>query len=112
MYAPATSVANNRNFQTIFRAPLEQAGDANAWKIFRYGSMWHAENVRHEADGIWGQMFSGWVDTNGVLRVMFPSRTANAVGTINVASRPWAQPFRQRGFRMSDHHAPSLTCVR
>lgn len=111
-YAPATSVANNRNFQMIFRAPLEQADDANVWKIFRYGSVWHAENVPHEADGIWGQTFSGWVDTNGVLRVMFPSRTANGVGTINIASRPWAQPFRERGFRLSGHHEPSLTCVR
>ncbi|MEI6390062.1 MAG: hypothetical protein WCT12_03060 [Verrucomicrobiota bacterium] len=112
VYAPATSVANNRNFQTIFRAPLERAADADAWNIFRYGSVWHAENLPHEADGIWGQTFSGWVDTNGVLRVMFPSRTANAVGTINIASRPWSKPFRKRGFRLSGHHEPSLTCVR
>jgi hypothetical protein len=112
VYAPATSVANNRNFQTIFRAPLEQAAAASAWRIYRYGSVWHAENVPHEADGIWGQTFSGWVDPNGVLRVMFPSRTAKGIGTINVASRPWAQPFRARGFRFSGHHEPSLTCLR
>jgi hypothetical protein len=112
VYAPATSVAVNRNFQTIFRAPLERATDPGAWSIFRHGSVWHAENVPHEADGIWGQTFSGWVDTNGVFRVMFPSHTANAVGAINVASRPWSQPLRKCGFRLSGHRAPSLTCVR
>ena len=112
VYAPATSVARNRDFQTIFRAPLAQAADAGSWEIFRYGSVWHAENVTHEMFGIWGQTFSGWVGADGALQVMFPSRDAKGFGTINVASRPWSQPFRERGFRFSGHSGMSLTCVR
>ncbi|MCX6895467.1 MAG: hypothetical protein NTZ16_08240 [Verrucomicrobia bacterium] len=112
VYAPATSLAANRNFQTIFRAPLEKATKADAWEIYRYGSVWHPENVPQEADGIWGQTFSGWLDTNDILQVMFPSRDTKGFGTINLASRPWAQPFCEHGFRFSGHQGASLTCLR
>ena len=33
VYAPATSVAANRTFQVVFRAPLEEAHDPKAWSI-------------------------------------------------------------------------------
>ena len=59
VYATATSVARNRNFQIMFRAPLERAMDPKAWEIFRHGSVWHSEDVPNEAYGIWGQTFSG-----------------------------------------------------
>ncbi len=112
VYAPATSVARNRNFQVIFRAPLENATDPTAWEIYRHGSVWHSEDVPNEAYGIWGQTFSGWVDAERRLRVLFPSRNEAGFGTINLAARPWAQPLRQRGFHLSGHGAPSLTLLR
>ncbi|MCL5005906.1 MAG: hypothetical protein M1404_05175 [Acidobacteria bacterium] len=112
VYAPATSVARNRNFQVIFRAPLEMATDPKAWEIFRYGSAWHSEGVPNESYGIWGQTFSGWVDQRGVLRVMFPSRNTKGYGTINLAERPWLEALRKRGFHFSGDRAPSLTCLR
>ena len=61
VYAPATSVALNRSFQTIFRAPLELAHLPEKWEIFRYGSVWHDQlnEDTHEL-GIWGQTF--WED--------------------------------------------------
>jgi hypothetical protein len=112
VYAPATSVARNRNFQVIFRAPLERATDAKAWEIDRHGSVWHSEDVPNEAYGIWGQTFSGWVDTERRLWAMFPSRNEEGFGTINLATRPWSKPLRARGFHLSGHKAPSLTCLR
>ena len=112
VYAPATSVARNRNFQVLFRAPIERAADPAAWEIFRYGSCWHAEDVPHEAMGIWGQTFSGWVDARGVFRVMFPSRNPQGNGTINLASRSWARPLRKRGFYLTGNQGPSLTVLR
>jgi len=112
IYAPATSVARNRNFQMIFRAPLEKAADPKTWGIFRHGSVWHSEDVPNEAFGIWGQTFSGWVDKKGLLWVMFPSRNPEGYGTINLATRPWPKPLGARGFHLSGHEAPSLTCLR
>ena len=98
VYAPATSVALNRNFQIIFRAPLEKAADPQAWEIYRHGSAWHAADAPNEAYGIWGQTFSGWVDGQERLWAMFPSRNAAGYGTINLAERPWSRPLRARGF--------------
>lgn len=112
VYAPATSVARNRDFQMIFRAPLERADDSDAWKIVRHGSVWHSEAVPNEGYGIWGQTFSGWVGSNGRLWAMFPSRDKQGNGTINLASCSWTEPLRARGFHLSGHHAPSLTLLR
>lgn len=108
IYAPATSVARNRNFQTIFRAPIERAMEPAAWQIYQLGSVWHTEPVEHEHFGIWGQTFSGFVGQDGVLNVMFPSRDSQGRGTINIASRPWEMPYRERGFVISGHGGPSL----
>jgi hypothetical protein len=112
VYAPATSVARNRNFQVIFRAPLERATDSKAWEIYRHGSVWHSEDVPNEAYGIWGQTFSGSVDQERRLWAMFPSRNQEGFGTINLAVRPWSNPLRASGFHLSGHYAPSLTCLR
>jgi hypothetical protein len=112
VYAPATSVACNRNFQVVFRAPLERATDPTAWEIFHHGSVWHSEDVPNEAYGIWGQTFSGWVDQKRILWAMFPSRNKEGCGTINLAARPWSKPLRVSGFHLSGHYAPSLTCLR
>lgn len=111
IYAPATSVARNRNFQTLFSAPTERAHETGAWEIAQLGSLWHAEDVPHEHYGIWGQTFSGFVDAEGVFRVMFPSRDPEGLGTINLASRRWTQPYRD-GFVLTGHEGPSLALLR
>ncbi len=100
VYAPATSVAINRTFQTMCRAPVEQAHLPESWEIVQYGSLWHAEAHPWEAQGIWGQTFAGQVTPDGTLRVLFPSKTADDIGTINIARRRWRQPFRE-GFVLS-----------
>jgi len=109
---PATSVALNRNFNVLFQAPLEHATEPDAWKIAQHGSLWHSEDVENENYGLWGQTFSGSVDANGTLRAMFNSRDAQGMGTVNLARRPWKQPFRERGFVLTGHQGPSFTCLR
>jgi len=112
LYAPACSVALNRNFNILFRAPLEQADDLTAWEIAQYGSLWHSENVENEHYGLWGQTFSGAVDGHGTLWAMFNSRDAGGFGTVNLARRPWNQPMRPRGFVFSGNQGPGFTCLR
>ena len=111
VYAPATSVALNRNYNALFRAPLERAAEPGAWELFQNGSLWHSEDVENEYYGLWGQTFSGWVDAKGILRVSFHSRDPKGMGTVNVAARPWDQPLRKSGFVMSGHQGPSLTLL-
>ncbi len=112
VYAPATSVALNRNFNTLFRADLQRADDPAAWRIDRLGSLWHSEQRESEYDGIWGQTFSGQVDRSGTLHAMFPSRDPQGRGTIQLASRPWKQPLRDHGFVLSGHQGPAFTWLR
>jgi hypothetical protein len=111
VYAPATSVALNRNYNALFRAPVERATEPGAWELVQGGSLWHAEDVENEAYGLWGQTFSGWVDAKGTLQVSFHSRDTKGMGTVNVAARPWDKPLRQSGFVMSGHQGPSLTLL-
>ena len=54
VYAPATSVALNRNYNALFRAPLERAAEPGAWELVQNGSVWHAEDVENEAYGLVG----------------------------------------------------------
>lgn len=49
------------------------------------------------------------MDGQGILHAMFPSRTKEGLGTINLASRPWNQPMRKSSFHISGHRGPSLT---
>jgi hypothetical protein len=112
VYAPATSVALNRNVQFVFRAPLDQALEPAAWEAFLPGSVWHGLPIEHESHGIWGQTFSAFVDPQGVLQAMFPSRDRQGMGTLNLARRPWNQPYRERGFVVSGHRGPSLALLR
>jgi hypothetical protein len=112
VYAPATSVALNRDFNALFRAPIELAEDSSAWSLFQCGSVWHSDDREAEHFGIWGQTFSGFVDAQGTLQVMFPSRDAEGRGTINLARRPWKEPFRKRGFVLSGHQGPAFTLLK
>lgn len=111
VYAPSTSVALNRNFQAVFRAPTEKAHLSDSWELFQCGSVWHADPVPNEYHGIWGQTFSGFVDKTGTFNVMFPSRDPQGMGTINIARRPWGKPYRDQGFVLSGHEGPSLTLL-
>jgi hypothetical protein len=108
IYSPATSVAKNRNYQALYRVPIEEAMDPEAWETAQFGSIWHAEPVPHEYHGIWGQAFSGFVDDKGLFNVLFPSRTADNLGTLNLARRPWDSPMVDQGFVLSGHGAHSL----
>jgi hypothetical protein len=113
LYDPKTSVGANRNFQVIHRARLEEAHRPEAWTLYQHGTVWHAEPVPHEGFGIWGQAFAGAVDRDGNLRALFPSRHwPDSVGTINLATRPWDTPLRERGFVFSAHSGPSVTVTR
>ena len=111
VYAPATSVALNRDYNALFRAPLEHAAEPGAWELFQNGSLWHSEDIENEYYGMWGQTFSGWVDAKGILQVSFHSRDPKGMGTVNVAARRWDQPLRKSGFVMSGHQGPSLTLL-
>jgi hypothetical protein len=110
VYANHTSVAANRGYQIIRRAPVEEAHRPEVWTVWQAGSLFHAEPIRSESHGIWGQAFHGCIDPAGVFRIMYPARNPEGVGTINIASRPWDQPF-QRGFWLSGPNAPSLGLV-
>ncbi len=113
LYSPATSVALNRNFQVIHRAKIEQAHRPEAWHLYQNGTAWHADCVPHEGFGLWGQTFSGFIDASGEFHVLFPSREAGSgLGTINIASRKWDRPLRDRGFVFSGHEGRSLTLLR
>ena len=68
MYAPFTSVATNREFQVLYRAPLEEATDASAWEVVQVGSLSHWEGTAE--GGIWGQTFSAFVDDRDDMRLM------------------------------------------
>jgi hypothetical protein len=106
VYAPATSVSINRNYQVIYRSPVEKAHDPSSWELWKEGSLWHGIPTENEHEGIWGQTISGFVDEQDTFQVMFPSLDRNDFGTINTASGSWTLPYRDRGFRMSGHKAP------
>ncbi len=112
VYAPGTSVAGNRDYQAIFRAPTEEAMESDAWRLCQDGSVWHSDPVESEHAGIWGQTFSGFIDKRGMFTVMFPSRDPDNKGTINLARRPWEKPMRKSGFVVSGHPGPSMTVLR
>ena len=111
-YAHATSVAMNRDYQFVFTAPLARAHDPSAWKLAADGSVWHSRPLPEEHEGIWGQTYNGFVEPDtGRYVVMFPSKTADDLGTINIAARPWNRPYSD-GFTIAAHKGPSVTRTR
>ena len=112
IYAPATSVARNRNYGVMFRAPLEKATESTAWEVYQNGSIWHSEDKESEYEGLWGQTFSGQVDSKNILWAMAPSRDPDNLGTIHVVKRLWNKPYRERGFVLNAHSGPTLTLLR
>jgi len=112
IYAPGDALGANHTFQLIPRAPIEEAHRPEAWEIYQHGCAWHAEDVPHEARGIFGQTFSGSVDADGQLNALFCTCDAKDIGSVNVASRPWDTPIRSRGFHLAAHKGPALTYTR
>ena len=106
VYAPAASVALNRNYQAIFEAPLEETHKPEAWRLADDGNAWHSRPLPDEAYGIWGQTFHGFVH-DGLFTVMYPARDRKGNGTLSVAQRPWAQPHSD-GFTFSGHAGKSI----
>ena len=113
LYAPCTSVAANRNFQLMCEAKLEEAHKPEAWRIGQEGSMWHGTTMEHEQAGIWGQTITGFVNpSDKKFIIAYPSKDSKQNGSINIARRPWAKPYRNQGFFMSANNAPSITLLR
>ncbi len=111
VYAPATSVAKNRNYQCIFRVSSEDVMNPVKWTLWKEGSVWHSIGVENEYEGIWGQTFSGFVNRENRLKVMYPSRDEENKGTINLAQTEWNKTQRDTGFVFSGHSAPSFTAI-
>lgn len=112
IYFPATSVSINRNYQSIYRVKMEDATDADKYELYRSGSLWHSVNVENEYAGIWGQTFTGFIDKNDSIYVMFPSKDSNDYGTINLAGASWKQLERQRGFNLTANEGNSFSYIK
>ena len=112
IYAPATSVSSNRNYQVIYRAPIQTAHQPNSWTLWKEGSIWHSLPVENEYEGIWGQTFHGFITKDNNFYVMFPSKTSKDIGTINLAYQKWTQLFKKQGFVLSGHTEPSISYVK
>lgn len=111
VYHIGNALAANRNFQVVYRASLEETMDPAAWKIHQYGSFFHGQPRENEAQGLWGQSPACFVDKEQTLHFLYPSKTRDDLGTINLASRPWNKPFREQGFYVSGSSGSSLTCL-
>lgn len=107
VYAPATSVARNRNYQCVFAAELEKAHQPEAWRLVSDGNVWHSRPVPEERFGIWGQTISGFVE-GGRFYVIYPSRDDRGYGVISTASRRWDEPISD-GFTLSGHGGKSVS---
>lgn len=112
IFAPATSVALNRNFQAVHCVPVADVMRPERWKLWKEGSLWHSENRENEHAGIWGQTFSGQVASDGRLKVMFPSLDTARRGTINVATGRWNSLYRDSGFVFTGQGGASISFLR
>jgi len=106
VYAPATSVAGNRNYQVIFAADMEQAHHPSAWKMIREGSVWHSRALGDEKYGIWGQTLQGFIE-NDTFYTMYAAKDDRDYGTMSVASCPVNQLYKD-GFTISGHIGKSF----
>lgn len=112
VYFPATSVSINRNYQSIRRVKIEDITNADKYEIFNIGSLWHSVNVENEYAGIWGQTFTGFVDHNDSIYVMFPSKDRKNYGTINLAKASWNHLNRDKGFNLTANEGNSFSYIK
>jgi len=111
VYLPATSVALNRNYQSVFRVKPEDLGDAAKYETFAAGGFWHSLNLPDEHSGIWGQTISGMVDKD-TLYAMYPSKDLKNYGTINLAKAPWPGMYRKRGLQLGANAGKSFSYIK
>ncbi len=112
VYFPATSVSVNRNYQSIYRVRIEDMTNANKYEIFSAGSFWHSNNVENEYAGIWGQTFTGFIDDQDSIYVMFPSKDPNNYGTINLAKASWNHLYRDKGFNLTANAGNTFSYIK
>lgn len=111
VYFPATSVAINRNYQSVYRVKTEDLTDSSKYELFSGGSFFHGTQAANEYAGIWGQTFTGFVEDDS-LHIMYPSKNKINYGTINLAKASWSHFFREKGFRLSAHEGASFTYLK
>ncbi len=111
-YFPATSVSINRNYQSVHRVKVEDLTNPDKYELFSGGSFWHSENVENEYSGIWGQTFTGFVDENDSVYVMFPSKDPHDYGTINLAKASWKNFNRARGFNLTANEGNTFSYLK
>ena len=111
VYAPATSVAKNRTYQSLFSSTIENAHKPDAWRIERLGSLWHAEPIEWEAMGIWGQTIACVPTGDGRVRALYPAKDRNDRGGVGLAYRRWDRPL-QKGFVLSAPNAAAWAVLR
>ncbi len=109
VYAPATSVAGNRNYQVIFAADLEYAEYPSAWKMVREGSVWHSRPLKDETYGIWGQTLQGFIEDDKVY-TMYVGLDDRKYGTLSMASCPLNKLYTD-GFTISGHSGKSISPI-
>ncbi len=106
VWAPATSVAKNRNYQAVWAAEKEAAHLPEAWSLRFDGNYWHSRNLPEECCGLWGQTPNGFVQ-DVLFTVVYPSLDGKRRGTLSIASRAWDEPLRD-GFVLTGHDGPSV----
>jgi hypothetical protein len=111
-YFPSTSVATNRNYQSIHRVKIDDMTDPVKYDLFCAGSLWHSINVENEYVGIWGQTFSGFIDDKDTLYVMYPSKDREDFGTINLAKSSWSNINRDTGFWFTAQEGRSFSYLK
>ena len=100
------------NHQAVYKVKLEDITKANKYELLNTGSLWHSENVENEYAGIWGQTFTGFVDSNDSIYVMFPSKDQKNLGTINLAKASWKHLFRDQGFNLTANEGNSFSYIK
>lgn len=89
--------------QVLYTAPLELAHLPESWTVYQSGSFYHWEGDEKAAfaPGIFGQTFSGFVDSKGGLQLMYPALSPQGFGTINLAKAANFTALRSSGFWVS-----------
>ena len=112
VYFPSTSVATNRNYQSLYRAKIEDMTDSDKYETVKMGAFWHSENVENEHAGIWGQTMTGFIDDKDSMYVMFPSKDLQNYGTINLAKAAWKNLDRKSGFNLAGNEGPTFSYLK
>lgn len=106
LYLPGTSVAKNRGVQALFSVDLERAIEPEAWRLDSLKAHMQPTTNEYEHAGIWGQAYSLAFPKSGPPTMMYPSRDANGMGTINLATR--ATPKAPKKMWVGASDAPTL----